>query len=225
MSWYCAEMHLPVAYAESRRELDTDAFLRSIQHHLESLRNGKDREWARGILQEIRHARRFVLNPNAHYYPELEEEISAEIGGAVRTVEEFDLLLRCVQTTDFAETAEELKRATVSEMVHAAIENLALGNREAALDALGRAFEQHLDEWFRLRNELVPYGEKTTRKFLFDWAGRQHLFSDLTWRRLKHAKPFFLSEISGRAVQQQPFEFAVRLLLELRMLFLLGKIP
>ena len=221
MSWYCAEWHLPVTYAETRRELDTDAFLRSIVFQLQKLRDGRDREWARGIVQEIKHARQFVLNPHAHYDPEREDEISAEIADGIRTVEDFELLLRCLQRPDFAEPHEALDQASVGELIRAALEHLESNRRSAALDTLGRAFEQHLDELFRLREEMVPYGIKVSRTFLLTWAGGHGIFPGLTWTRLRRAEHYLLATVLPRYIEAAAFISAARLFLRLRVGFLM----
>lgn len=221
LSWYCAEWHLPVTYAESRRELDTDAFLRSIVAQFCKLRNGRDREWAHGVVQEIKYARQFVLNPHAHYDPEREDEISAEIADGIRAVSDFELLLRCLQKGDFAEPHEELDQTSVGELIRTAVEHLESNRRAAALDTLGRAFEQHLDELFRLRGEMVPYGMKVSRTFLFDLAGRRHIFAGLTWTLLRHSDPYFLGKVSPQHLNSAAFESAARLFLRLRIDFLI----
>jgi AraC-like DNA-binding protein len=223
MSWYCEEWHLPVTYAESRRDLDTDSFLRSITRHLDTLRNPRDREWAHGVRQEVWNARRFVLNPNAHYNPELEDEIGAEIADGIRAVEEFEVLLRCVRKSDFAGPDEETEQASVGEMLQTAIEHLGATRHAAAVDTLGRAFHQHLDELFRVREETVPYGMKITRKFLFDWAGRRRLFAGLTWTRLRHSESYLLGTVKPQEMLPAAFESAVRLFLRLRIDFLIKR--
>lgn len=167
LGWYCAEWHLPVPYAESRRELDTDAFLCSITRHLEMLRNPEDYQFARGVVQEIKHARKFVLNPNAHHNSELEDEISAEIADGIRAVEDFELLLKCVQKTDFNDPIKKPECACVVEMLCGALEHAAANRRSAALDALACAFERHLREWFHWRKTNIPFEIELTRGFLF----------------------------------------------------------
>jgi hypothetical protein len=223
LSWYCAEMHLPVTYVESRRELDTDAFLCTITRQLGMLRDAKDREWGRAILQEIKHARRFVLNPHAHYDPDLEDEISAEIADGIRAVEDFELLLRCVRKEDFIGPNEEPARARVGEMLHAALEHLGIKRHTAALDALSRAFEQHLDEFFQLREEMIPYGIKVNRMFLFTWAGHRHLFPRLTWTLLRRADLYLLGTVSLKHFDSAAFASAAHLFLRLRVDFLLRR--
>jgi energy-coupling factor transporter ATP-binding protein EcfA2 len=223
LNWYCEEWHLPVTYVEARRELDTDAFLRSITRHLETIRDGKDREWALGILQEIRHARRFVLNPNAHYDPEIEDEVSAEIDNGIRAVEDFELLLRCLHKHDFGKPNEEQKSVSVGELICSALEHLGSERRTTALDGLNRAFEQHLDELFRSRKEVVPYGQKVSLEFLFTESGSRGLFRGTTWKQLKHADRYLLGRILPEHLDPSAYEKAARLLLRLRIFFLLSK--
>ena len=144
--------------------------------HLGKLRDGGVRERAHGVVREIKHARQFVLNPHSHYDPEREDEITAEIADGIRAVGDFELLLRSLQKTDFVKPSEEIDRTSVGEMIRTAIEHLRSNRRSAALDTLSRAFEQHLDEFFRVRREMIPYATKVDRMFLFTWAGRQRLF-------------------------------------------------
>jgi energy-coupling factor transporter ATP-binding protein EcfA2 len=54
MSWFCEDHFLPVKYVQSRRELDTNDFLCSIEHRLGTIRNPKDQELARAVLKEIK---------------------------------------------------------------------------------------------------------------------------------------------------------------------------
>jgi len=223
MCWYCGECRLPVAYVESRRELDTNDFLTSIESQLLTLRNPQDREFANAAIKEIKHARHFVLNPHSHYNPELDEEISAEIANGIRAVDDFDLLLRCLKKTDFAESGEAVEQVTVGELLASALSHLSAGRKAAALDALARAFEQHLDEWFKLRHEMMPYGQKHTTTRLFAIAGERKLFCEHTWLRLKHSKPYLLGDVHVKKLEPAAFESAVRLFLELRVQFLLGK--
>lgn len=221
MSWYCCGWHLPVSYVESRRELDTNAFLSSISSHLEKIRDGSDREWARGILQEIRHARRFVLNPHSHYDPEIEDEISAEIAQGIRAVEDFEVLLRCLRRNDYQTEDDELNQISSNELLCNAIDHYK-GNRKcAAIHALSGSFEQHLDQLLRFHEAMVPYGYKINRYFLFKWVGKLKFFKPLTWKRLRHAQPYLLGTILPRYFDQSDFEAAVRLLLRIRLAFLL----
>jgi hypothetical protein len=222
MSWYCAEMCLQVKYVESRRELDTNDFLSSIENQLLAIRSPQDREYARAAIKEIKHARHFILNPHSHHNPELEEEISAEIANGIRAVDDFDFLLHYLEKTDFAEPGETLEQVTVGELLAAALLHLSAGRKAAALDTLARAFEQHLDQWFRLRHEMVSYGQKQTTTRLFANAGERKLFSKNTWLRLKHAKPYLLGDVNVKKLEPAAFESAVRLLLALRIQFLLG---
>lgn len=221
MGEFCSKWQIHVPYAESRRELDTEVFLRSIAAHLHRLRTSADREWAVAVLSEIRHARRFVLNPNAHYDSELEDEISAEISTAIRAVGDFATLLRSVERSDFADgAAEEL---SVGTLVVASLELFEGGRLAAALDGLRRAFERYLDEMFRSREELIPYGIEVSPRFLFELAGRRGFFDQLTWRLLRHADPYLLTGVAPKQVDPTAFRVAARLLLRLRMLFLLAK--
>ena len=221
MGEFCSEWQIPVPYAESRRELDTEAFLRSIATRLQTLRTSADREWAVAVLSEIRHARRFVLNPNAHYDSELEDEISAEISGAIRAVEDFTTLLRSIERADFGDDAAE--ESSVGALVVASLELFEGGRLAAALDVLRRAFELYLDEMFRSRKELIPYGIEVSPRFLFELAGRRGFFDQLTWRFLRHADPYLLAGVAPKHVDPTAFRVAARLLLRLRVLFLLAK--
>jgi hypothetical protein len=225
MSWYCAEMKLSVTYAESRRELDTNDFLESIEKQLSLLRDRQDREFARGVLQELKHARRFVLNPHSHYNPEQEDEIAAEIANGIKAVEDFDFLLRCVTRNDFTGPEEQLEEPQVSELISHSLERLGAGFYSAALDALARAFALHLDEWFRLRGEHVPYGVSFTPARLLALAGQKHMVSSRTWLLLKHSKDYLLGEVHPKQFNRMDFERATRLFLKLRLLFILGKEP
>jgi hypothetical protein len=223
MSWYCAEMRLPVVYVESRRELDTNDFLTGIENLLLTLRNPQDRQFAKAVIKEIKHARHFVLNPHSHHNPELEEEISAEIVNGIRAVDDFDLLLRCLEKTDFAEPGEMLEKVTVGELLFAALLHLYAGRKAAALDALARAFEQHLDEWFKLRCEMIPYGQKQTTTRLLARAGERKLFCKNTWLRLKRSRSYLLGDVNVKKLEPAAFEASAHLLLELRVQFLLGR--
>ena len=78
--------------------------------------------FARTTLQEIKLARRFVLNPHAHYDAEVEDEITAEIGDGIRAVEDFDLLLRVVKKDDFRKSNEDVEQASVGDMLSASID-------------------------------------------------------------------------------------------------------
>ena len=226
MSWYGAEMRLPVAYVESRRELDTNDFLKSIENQLLKLRNQRDREFAKAVLQEVKHARHFVLNPHSHYNPEQEDEIAAEIATGIRAVEDFDLLLRCVKWGDFAEAGEQLEQPRVAELISASLEQIGSGRNSAALDTLARAFALYLDEWFRLRGELMPYGVTSTPARLLAIAGQRKMFSPETWLRLKHSKDYLLGEVHVKKLDRDAFESAALLFLKLRIHFLFsGKRP
>jgi hypothetical protein len=108
-------------------------------------------------------------------------------------------------------------------MLKASLEHLAANRRAAALDTISRAFDQHLDELFRLREEMVPYGITMNARQRFAWAGRRRLFPGLTWVLLRHAGPYLLSSLSVDQIDTVAFTSAVRLLLRLRLLFLLQK--
>jgi hypothetical protein len=225
MSWYCKEMRLLVTYVESRRELDTGDFLHSIEKHLLTLKRPADRELAVAVLKEIKHARHFVLNPNSHFNPESEDEVSAEIANGIRAVEDFELLLRCLIKEDFAKPGDALEQLGAGAILLSAIELFGNGRKQAALDALQRSFGRHLDEWFVARGEMLPYGKRVTNQQLFAAAGQRHLFSEMTWIRLRHAKPYLLGEVQIAKLNNVAFETAVRLLLQLRLYFLIGTKP
>lgn len=223
MSWYCEEWRLPVTYVESRRKLDTNDFLNKISKHLENMRNKQDREFALGVLQEIRHTRRFVLNPSSHFDPDISDVISAEIADGIRAVEDFEFLLRSLSKKDFLNSNETREKSKVGEIIIAALDHHVANRSTAALDAMNRAFEQHLDEFFRLREELVPYGTKISLDFLFTLSGRRKLFAGLTWKRLRHAQAYLVGTMSPEHLTIRDFESAARLFLHLRLNFILRK--
>jgi hypothetical protein len=152
-----------------------------------------------------------------------EDEIGAEIADGIRAVEEFDILLHCVRKSDFAGPNERAEQATVGEMIQMALHHLGATRGAAAIDTLGRAFHQHLDELFRLREETVPYGIKITRKFLFDWSGRRRIFSGLTWTLLRRSELYLLGKIKPEDILPTAFTSAARLFLRLRIDFILRK--
>ncbi len=223
MSSYCEEMRLPVTYVESRRDLDTNDFLRSIEKHLSTLRNPKDCALAAAILKEIKHARHFVLNPHSHFNPELEDEISAEISNGIRAVEDFDLLLSCLTRDDFAEPDEKLEQITIGEQIGSALAHLQAGRKAAAIDALKKAFTAHMDEWFTFREEMISYGQKQTTGGLLALSGKRKMFSDLTWLRLKNAKEYLTGKVHVEKFDPTVFNSAARLLLQLRIHLLAAK--
>jgi hypothetical protein len=223
MSWFCEHNCLPVKYVQSRRELDTNDFLCSIEDRLGTLRNPKDREFAQAVLKEIKHARRFVLNQHSHFNPESEEEVTAEIANGIRAVEDFELLLRCLKKSDFGGADEESQSLSVGGLAQFALEQLAAGRHGAALDTLSRAFNQHLAEWFKSRKEKLPRGWRMMEHMYFILAGERRLFGDLTWLRLKHSRPYLLGELRADDLDVNGFEIAAKLLLRLRMHFLLSK--
>jgi hypothetical protein len=218
MSWYCAEKSLLVRYAEARRELDTNDFLTAIEKHVSTLRNRADNLFAGGVIQEVKHARRFILNPHSHYNPELEDEIAAEIAAGIRAVEDFDLLLRCVTWADFIQPGEHLEKARVGDLISASLDQLAGGRKSAALKSLARAYELHLDAWFSMRGELVPYGASHTPTRLFAMLGQRKYYTKTTWLRLKHSKEYLLGEVHVKKFEQAAFESAVQLILKLHTL-------
>lgn len=211
-------------WAPSSRSLgrDTEMFLRSISERLSSFRRSTDREWALAVLSEIRHARRFVLNPNAHYDSDLEDEIAAEIAAAIRAVDDFVTLLHSVNRADFAEQTPN-DGASVGTLIGNSLELLADEQRAAALDALRRGFGRYLDVLFRSRKELVPYGTDATPRALLLLAGGRHLFDRLTWRLIRHAEPYLVDGIVPKQLDPTAFAVAARLVLRLHVPVLLTK--
>ncbi len=220
MGWYCSKWRLPVEYVELRRNLNTEAFLSSITRHLGDLGSPDDRVWASGVIAEIKHARRFILNPTVHFSPELEDEISAEIDSGIAAVEDFEVLLRCVARDDFARPTV-VTIPTVGLLLQTATEHLEAGRNAAAREALASAFQQHMDQLFRDAHELVPYGEKTDSEHLLNWAGRR-LYRKSIWK-LRRARPYLLGDVSDKKFDLTAFRSALQLLVHLRLLFLLSK--
>lgn len=212
-----------VVYVESRRELNTNDFLSVIENQLLNLRYPADREFAQAVVREAKHARHFVLNPNSHYSPDSEDEIAAEIAAGVRAVDDLDLILRCVTRNDFLAAGEKPQTVPVGDLVAGSITQMNAGQQSAALESLARAFEQHLDEWFRARDELVPHGSSPKPVRLLAFAGDRDLFSPETWLRIKRVKNYWLGSVHRRELEPTAFEAAVRLLLRLRLNFLLKK--
>jgi len=194
MGWYCSKWRLPVEYAESRRNLNTEAFLSSITRHLDTLGSPVDHVWAIGVIAEIKHARRFILNPTVHFSPELEDEISAEIDSGIAAVEDFEVLLRCVARKDFAKPTAVVPIPAVGLLLQAAAEHLEAGRNAAAREALASAFQRHMDELFRDTHERVPYGDKIDSEYLLNWAGRRLYKKSLS--KLRRARPYLLGIVS-----------------------------
>jgi hypothetical protein len=220
LSSYCSLWHLPVVYAESRRNLKTDAFLSSIEAQLKTLKDPGNHAWAFEVLDEIKHARRFILNPNAHYNPELEDEISAEIDAGIVAVEDFEILLRCVKKTDFGTKPAEPPTPSVGLMLEIAAERVESGRNTAALEALAFGFELHVGQLFREMKVTVPYGEIIDREYLFNRAGREFYKASLP--KLQPARAYLLGTVPAHAFDSTAFRFALRLLAHLQLLRLIG---
>jgi len=221
LSWYCSQWQLPVEYAESRRNLNTNSFLSSIKQHLETLAEQQNRVEASGVLAEIKHARRFILNPNAHFDPELEDEINAEVEAGIRAVEDFEVLLRRLQTSDFAKSSTAGTSLSVGMLLQSAVTHLDSGRNAAAQDALASAFEQHIVQLFRERKEEIPYGAKTTRAFLLNWACRRLYKKSAS--KLYDARTYLVGDPSGQTFDAVEFRSALQLLVRLQLLRLLDR--
>jgi hypothetical protein len=163
------------------------------------------------------------LNQHSHFNPESEDEVTAEIANGIRAVEDFELLLRCLKKSDFDGAAEKSRSLGVGELTQFALEQLAANRYGAALDTLSRAFNQHLAEWFKSRKERLPREWRTMEHMYFILAGERRMFGDLTWLRLKHSRPYLLGELRAGDLDVNAFEIAAKLLLRLRIHFLLSK--
>jgi len=200
--------------------MNTDAFLSSITEHLDTLSNADIRVRAVGVLAEIKHARRFILNPNVHFSPELEDEIGAEIEAGIVAVKDFETLLRRVRGTDFAEPPTSVANPSVGLMLQAAAGHLGAGRNAAAQETLASAFQRHMDQLFRDTHEMVPYGENTNSEYLLNWAGRRLYRASIS--KLRRARPYLLGTVPDKTFDPAAFSSALRLLTHLRLLFLLG---
>jgi hypothetical protein len=80
-----------------------------------------------------------------------------------------------------------------------------------------------MGEWFRARDELVPYGSSPTAARLLAIAGARNFFSQSTWLRLKHLKDSLLGNVHVKKLDSFAFEAAAYLLLKLRLHFLLQR--
>jgi hypothetical protein len=148
--------------------------------------------------------------------------LSAHHGAGIRAVDDFITLLRSVERGDFAEQLPAA-RASVGTLIGNALELLAGGQRAAALDALRRGFGGYLDALFRSRKELVPYGSDDSPRTLLVQAGGLRVFDGLTWRLLRHARPYLLEGIVPENLDPVAFAVAARLVLRLHVPLLLTK--
>ncbi len=217
LGWYCSEWKLLVPYTESRRQLDTQSFLKSISAHLATLHDGIDREWANSVLQEIKHARRFVLNPHVHHEPIAEEEISAEISAGIQAVEDFDVLVRCVTESDFSNAATKRENAGIASLISLSLREASAGRLPAAGELFGNAFERYLDKVLRVKKARIRYGAHGTRRDLFAALMETDVLSERGRYQLKHLRAYFLGEVAPKVFKVAEFEAACLTLLKLHL--------
>jgi hypothetical protein len=109
---FSSKWSLRVRFAPDIRDLNTDDFLTPIKSFLDRLIEPTLSVEAETLLWEVKLARRFVLNAFAHQNSSTEDELSGEVGEAIKVVERFEAFLLHLKKSDLGQGGTVSSSAT-----------------------------------------------------------------------------------------------------------------
>jgi hypothetical protein len=198
-----------IRFAQDVRNLNTDDFLTPIESFLGGLVDPTVSAEAEALVWELKLARRFVLNAFAHQNPSTEDELSGEVGEAIKVVERLEGFLFRLKKSDFGQGGN---RPSVGRLIFLARRLAKEGRTESALRALVNASTTFIHEYLNLRG--ITFQPDWPDGKLWGAAFPKATLSDKDHARVRKLTPYFLGHISPNHYDGVWFEKAAAFLIE-----------
>lgn len=206
---FSSKWRLEVRFAPDVRNLNTDDFLTPIKSLLEGLIDPSLSAEAETLLWEVKLARRFVLNAFAHQNSSTEDELSGEVGEAIKVVERFEAFLVRLTKDDVGQGGS---RASVGQLVLLARRVAKEGRNESALRALVIASTTFIQQYLTLKG--ITYQTNWPSGRLWGVAFPRASLTDKERALMKKLTPHFLGHVSPNHCDGIWFEKAADFLIE-----------
>lgn len=206
---FSSKWSLRVRFALDIRDLNTDDFLTPIKSLLDHLIDPTLSAEAEALIWEVSLARRFVLNAFAHHNSSTEDELSGEVGEAIKVVGRFEAFLQRLKKSDVGQGG---RRASVGQLVILARRLAKEGRKQPALTALLNASTTFVQEFLTSRG--VVFQTSWPRGKLWGTAFPTTSLCDKEQARMKKLTPYFLGHVSPSHYDSGWFEKASAFLIE-----------
>jgi len=206
---FCSRWSLRVRFAPDIRDLNTDDFLTPIKTLLEGLVDPTLIAESETLLWEVKLARRFVLNAFAHQNPSTEDELSGEVGEAIKVIERFEAFLLRLKKSDIGQGGN---RPSVGQLVLFSRRLAKEGRYDSALRALANASAKFIEEYLTLKG--TAFQKKWPSGKLWGAAFPKVSLTDKDNARLRKLMPYFLGHVSSNQYDGEWFEKAAAFLIE-----------
>jgi energy-coupling factor transporter ATP-binding protein EcfA2 len=223
---FSSKWSLRVRFAPDIRDLNTDDFLTPIKSFLDRLIDPTLSTEAETLLWEVKLARRFVLNAFAHHNSSTEDELSGEVGEAIKVVERFEAFVLGLKKSDLGQGGS---RASIGQLALLTRRLANEGRNESALRALANAGTKFVREYLTLKG--IPFQADWPSGKLWGAAFPKASLTDKEHARMRKLTPYFLGYVSPSQYDAEWFEKAAAFLIEasygplIRVLHLYTSIP
>ncbi len=164
---------------------------------------------AETLLWEVKLARRFVLNAFAHQNPSTEDELSGEVGEAIKVIERLEAFLLGLKRSDLGQGGN---RASVGQLVLLSRRLAKEGRNDSALRALANASAKFIGEYLTLKG--ITFQTNRPSGKLWGAAFPKASLTDKEHARMRKLTPYFLGHVSPNQYDGVLFEKAAAFLLE-----------
>jgi energy-coupling factor transporter ATP-binding protein EcfA2 len=206
---FSSKWSLRVRFAPDVRDLNTDDFLTPIKSFLDRLVDPTLSAEAETLLWEVKLARRFVLNAFAHQNPSTEDELSGEVGEAIKVVERFEAFLLRLKKTDLGQGGS---RASVGQLVLLSRRLAKEGRKESSLRALVKASTTFVQEYLALKG--IAFQTDWPSGKLWGAAFPKASRTDREHALMRKLSPYFLGNVLPNHYDGVWFEKAAAFLIE-----------
>ena len=212
-----ADAHLPVIHVLSAKQRKVEHFLIALEPRLGEIRDLARRTQALSLLAHLKQARDFVLNRNAHFDVEEEDALSAEVGMAIKIVQDFTTFLG-EQSWDGVNFQSGHAPALLEQMnvqLSTARELAAKGAKRQCQQAMAIAHGFFWQFYGARIGVLLPPGAQVVAAAMWKAADQQSKLDAPTKARMEAVKGYLLGGVKVADFKPEQFEAAARLLEEL----------
>jgi len=205
-------LHLAVRFKKDQHKLTTDDFLQPIEKRFDHLSDPLKKVESKGLLAELRFARRTVLNAFAHADEISEDEIAGEVEHAIATVRRFESFLTPLRKADFAKAVSDAK-PTVLQLLMLARQHATNGDRAAAAHSMRQATELFVAEYAESIGITIPFKRSPSFGELFRAVFPEDAMDATEKQAFRLLIPYFFGSYAPNAFDETLFNESVRLIL------------
>jgi energy-coupling factor transporter ATP-binding protein EcfA2 len=210
-------LHLPVRFKRDQHKLNTEHFLQPIEQRFDHLTDPAKELEGKGLLAELRFARRTVLNAFAHADEISEDEIAGEIEHGISVVRQFQDFMEQLQREDFDETVTQ-GTLSIPELLTLATKMANAGNAGAALDMLEKAAHALVQQRCELKRAKLEFRRHYPHSLLFGAAFPKTDLSPRAEALLRMVGPYLLGCVDRDHFDPARFAAALRFVAQVDLL-------